>query len=87
MTTAAPERGTACSQLVATLLAAIDERRRRLDALRAAGVQPAGLRELTGELGKLRAELATAVSVQPASRPSAVNSAEAVSIPAAKYGT
>ncbi len=47
--------------VVTALLEEIDERRRRVYALTAAGVQPAGMRELKEELHSLRKELALAV--------------------------
>jgi len=47
---------------VSALLDEIEERRRRLYALQAHGVRPAGARDLEDELAALRDELAAAVA-------------------------
>jgi hypothetical protein len=62
MAAVAPELPVRRREVVAALLAGIEERRRRLYVLRAAGVLPAGMRDLKEELRGLREELALAVS-------------------------
>jgi len=47
---------------VAALLEALEERRRQVERLRAAGVQPAGLRDLHGEIEATRSRLGETVA-------------------------
>lgn len=51
---------------VAALLEEIEERRRRLAIMQAAGALPAGLRDLKAELQSVRRELAAAIEAAAA---------------------